>query len=152
MVRSESMPVFWVRRTCVLTMASVPGSTKKGISLPASHSTLPIARCFCLSLHFQSLATLKHVKFQTWMLDYRRVCVCVCVCARVCVSSSVVPDSVTPWTIAKLLCSWDFPDKNSGVGCHFLLQGIFLTQGLNASLLLSRRILNHWATWEAPKQ
>ena len=29
----------------------------------------------------------------------------------------------------------DFPDKNTGVGCHFLLQGIFLTQGLNLNLL-----------------
>ena len=28
------------------------------------------------------------------------------------------------------------PSKNSGVGCHFLLQGIFLTQGLNLNLLL----------------
>ena len=31
----------------------------------------------------------------------------------------------------RLLCLCDFPDKNTGVGCHFLLQGIFLTQGLN---------------------
>ena len=30
-----------------------------------------------------------------------------------------------------LLCPCDFPGKNTGVGCHFLLQGIFLTQGLN---------------------
>ena len=29
------------------------------------------------------------------------------------------------------LCSWDFPDKNTGMDCHFLLQGIFLTQGSN---------------------
>ena len=35
---------------------------------------------------------------------------------------------------ARLLCSWDFPGKNTGVGCHFLLQGIFPTQG--SSLLL----------------
>ena len=43
---------------------------------------------------------------------------------------------VTLWTVAaRLLCSWDFPGKNTGVGCHFLLQGIFLTQGLNLSLL-----------------
>ena len=34
-----------------------------------------------------------------------------------------------------LLCSWDFPGKNTGVGCHFLLQGIFLTQGSNPHLL-----------------
>ena len=37
----------------------------------------------------------------------------------------------------RLLCPWDFPDKNTGVGCHFLLQGIFLTQRSNLHLL-------HW--------
>ena len=31
----------------------------------------------------------------------------------------------------RLLCLWDFPGKNTGVGCHFLLQGIFPAQGLN---------------------
>ena len=35
----------------------------------------------------------------------------------------------------RLLCPWGFPGKNAGVDCHFLLQGIFLTQGLNARLL-----------------
>ena len=42
---------------------------------------------------------------------------------------------------ARLLCLWDFPDKSTGVGCHFLLQGIFLTQGSNLGLLHCRRIL-----------
>ena len=37
----------------------------------------------------------------------------------------------------------------TGVSCHFLLQGIFLTQGLNPCLLFDRQILYHWATWEA---
>ena len=46
----------------------------------------------------------------------------------------------------------DSPGKNTGVGCHALLQGIFPTQGLNRCLLC----LLHWqvgytsATWEAP--
>ena len=35
----------------------------------------------------------------------------------------------------RLLYPWDFPGKNPGVGCHALLQGIFLTQGLNLWLL-----------------
>ena len=35
----------------------------------------------------------------------------------------------------------DFPSKNTGVGCHFLLHGIFLTQGLNLGLLQCRQIL-----------
>ena len=42
----------------------------------------------------------------------------------------------TPWSTSHgLLCSWDFPSNNTGVGCHFLLQVIFLTQGLNSCLL-----------------
>ena len=38
---------------------------------------------------------------------------------------------------ARLLCSWDSPGKNTGVGCHALLQGLFQTQGLNPPLLMS---------------
>ena len=47
---------------------------------------------------------------------------------------------------SRLLCPWDFPGKNTGVGCHFLLPRIFLTQGSNP---LGRQTLYHWATWEA---
>ena len=36
---------------------------------------------------------------------------------------------------ARLLRSWNFPGKNTGVDCHFLLQGIFLTQESNLNLL-----------------
>ena len=32
------------------------------------------------------------------------------------------------------LCPWDFPDKNTGVSCHSLLQGLFPTRGLNPGL------------------
>ena len=42
-----------------------------------------------------------------------------------------------------------FPGKNIGVGCHFLVQGIFLTQGSNPYLLHCRRVLYHWVTKEA---
>ena len=34
-----------------------------------------------------------------------------------------------------LICPWDFPGKNTGVGCRALLQGISLTQGSNPRLL-----------------
>ena len=37
-----------------------------------------------------------------------------------------------------LLCPWDFPGKITGVGCHFLLQGIFPVLGSNLLLLLDR--------------
>ena len=52
-------------------------------------------------------------------------------------SRSVMSDSL--WSRGlqptRLLCPWDSPGKNNGVGCHFLLQGIFLTQGSNPTLL-----------------
>ena len=40
----------------------------------------------------------------------------------------------TQWTIT-LLCPWNFPGKNTGVGCHFLFQGLFPTQRLKLHLL-----------------
>ena len=74
-------------------------------------------------------------------------CVCVCVC--VCVFSRV--DSfVTSWTVFhQAPLSMGFPGKNTGVGCHFLLQGISLTQGSNPCLLLDKRIYQS-NTWKAP--
>ena len=48
----------------------------------------------------------------------------------------------TPWTVpTRLLCPWDFPGKNTGVGCHCLLQEIFLTQRLNPGLPHCRQTL-----------
>ena len=46
----------------------------------------------------------------------------------------------TPWLQPTRICPWDSPGKNTGVGCHFLLQGIFPNQGLNPGLLHCRRI------------
>ena len=76
-------------------------------------------------------------------------------CIFVAVLCSLVSYSSWPHGLwpARLPCSWNFPSKYTGVGCHFLLQGIFLTQGLNSSLLwllhLAVRFFHPWATWEA---
>ena len=55
-------------------------------------------------------------------------------------SRSVVSDSLRSHGLesTRLLWPWDFPGKSTGVGCHFLLQGIFLTQGSNPGLLHCR--------------
>ena len=66
---------------------------------------------------------------------------CVCV---LCLLSHVRL-FVAPWTRAHL-CSWNSPGKNPEVGCHFLLQGIFPTQGLNPHLLC----LLHWQVDSLP--
>ena len=63
-------------------------------------------------------------------------------------SHSVVYDSATPWP-ARLFRPWDFPGKNTGVGCHFLLQGIFPTQGSNLGLLHCRQTLHHLSHQES---
>ena len=48
----------------------------------------------------------------------------------------------TPWTvICQVPLSMEFSRQNTGMGCHFLLQRVFLTQGLNPVLLLCRQIL-----------
>ena len=67
------------------------------------------------------------------ILVYFRVCVCV--------RDSVVslcPHGLQP---ARLLCPKDFPGKNSGMGCHSLLQGIFPIQGSYPGLSHCRQIL-----------
>ena len=59
----------------------------------------------------------------------------VCVCAQSCLTLH--------------LCPWDFPGEGTGVGCHFLLQGIFLTQESNLCLLhwqLDSLLLSHWGS------
>ena len=52
-------------------------------------------------------------------------------------SGSVVSNSLQVHGLQpdRLLCPWDFSCRKSGVCCHFLLQGIFLTQGPNPYLL-----------------
>ena len=57
---------------------------------------------------------------------------------------SVVSDSLRPHglQLTRLPCPWNFPGKITGVGCHFLFQGIFLTQGSNPHLWH----LLHWQT------
>ena len=52
-------------------------------------------------------------------------------------SHSAVSDSLQPHGLqpTRLLCPWDSPGKNTGLWCHFLLQGIFSTQVSNLHLL-----------------
>ena len=64
---------------------------------------------------------------------HMRACVlCMCHFGNVQLFAALCP--------ARLLCPWDSPGKNPGVGCHALLQGIFPTQGSNPRLLY----LLHW--------
>ena len=75
------------------------------------------------------------------------MCLCVCVCvsvhAHLVMFNSLRPHGLQP---ARFLGPWNFPGKNSGIGCHFLLQGIFLTQRSNLHL----SCLLHWQAGSSP--
>ena len=63
-------------------------------------------------------------------------------------SCSVMSDSLWSYRLqpARFLCPWNFLDRNTQVGCHFLHQGVFLTQGSNTYLLC----LLHWQIDSSP--
>ena len=86
-----------------------------------------------------------------WYICYTLMNQCVCV-----LLSSVMSNSLQPYGLqsTRLLCPWNFLSKNTAVGCHFLLQGIFPTQGLNlvsCVFCIGRQILYHCTSWKAPK-
>ena len=63
-------------------------------------------------------------------------------------SNSLLLSGLLP---TRLLCSWNFQGKNTGVGCHVLLQGIFPTQGSNMGLLHHRQILYRLSCQRSPQ-
>ena len=69
----------------------------------------------------------------------------VCVCALCAVVSSSLHSMDCG---SRLLCPWDFSDKNTGVSWYFLLQGIFPIQGSNPRLLC----LLHWQAGSLPAE
>ena len=63
-------------------------------------------------------------------------------------SDSLQPHGLYP---ARLLCPWDFPDKNTEMDCYFLHQGIFHTQGsnpLSCISCISRQVLYKLSHWQ----
>ena len=80
-----------------------------------------------LKIHFLFFFWKHHPDFTGWNYLWVQ-----CVCVHSVVSDSLWPHGLRP---ARLLCPWNFPGKNTGVGCHFLLQRIFPSQRSNLSLL-----------------
>ena len=69
---------------------------------------------------------------------------CCCCCSQV---ASVMSDSVRPHRQqpTRLPCPWDFPGKNAGVGCHFLLQCVKVKLLSRVQLLVTPWIVAHQA-------
>jgi len=72
-----------------------------------------------------------------------------------CLITKLCPTLLWPQGLqpTRLLCLWDFPGKNTGVDCHFLFQGCFLTQGSKPCPCIGRRfvvvVFYQWVTREA---
>ena len=107
-------------------------------------STAPNQYMASCVLIFDWCCTVPH-----WLMGFV-VCVCVCVCVSVCgwFSLSVMPDSL--WSHG-LLCSWNCPGKNTGVGSHSLLHSTFLTHGSNPDLPHRRLTLYYLSHQGSPK-
>ena len=74
------------------------------------------------------------------------MCVCACVCVCVCSQSCLT--LVTPWALAhQAPLFMEFSRQEYWSGCHFLLQGIFSTQGSKLGLLC----LLHWQVDSLPR-
>ena len=93
-----------------------------------THTHIHTYTCLCVYIH-------KHAY----------TCVCVCMYTNIIYMFLVMSDSVWPCGLwpTRLLCPWNSPGKNTGVGSCFLFQGIFPTQGWNPGLLHCRQILYH---------
>ena len=103
-----------------------------------------IAFCVCEGF-WNFLATCSWFKAQSWIVHAEKS-------ESESVNLSVLSNSLQPHRLqlARLLCLWDSLGKNTGVGCHFLLQGIFLTQGSNLGLMHCRWILYRLSHLESP--
>ena len=109
------------------------------MKIPSVHSQFHMQWSYCpLSQYRNSFLEYPH-----------HCCCCYCLVAKMC------PALRTPRSIAcQLLCPWNFPGKNTVVGCHFLLQGLFPTQRSNPHLLhwqMDSSPLSHrYHTWPVP--
>ena len=114
-------PEFWRVLSCLTGLSDLWFCSSVQDSAPPH--TLLCSHNLCLKLTLLSLG----------------VCVCTCVCVL-----SHMQLSVAPWPITRrLLCPWNFPSKNTEVGCHFLLQGSSQPRNWTHIFCIDRQILYH---------
>ena len=105
----------------------------------------PAEQRFCC---FSILAFVSEAPINICVLVFMWTCLQLCVC--LVASNSLWPHALKP---AGFLCPWNFPGKNTGVGCHFLLQGDLSDPGIEptslASPALAGRFFTSSTTWEA---
>ena len=145
--------VYLITQSCAILCnpmdSSLPGSSVHGDS-PGKNTAVGCHTLLQGIFPSQGLNPgLMHCRQILYHLSYREVLVIPsltfllnCCCCLVAKSGTTVLQPHGLWP-TRLLCPWDFPGKNSGVGGHFLFQGIFPSQGLNPCLL-------HWQVDSLP--
>ena len=106
-----------------------PGQPKNKKTQSMSLSRLPVLLLSALFL--KRLPTVCIHTHQVFLLPWEKYCYCL---FAPVIYNFLWPNGLKP---TRLLCPSNFPGKNTGMGCHFLLQGIFRIQGSNLLLL-------HW--------
>ena len=105
--------------------------------------------CSVLEYFCEHIHEINSLKENFWAKFFKALCVlvdiiCVCVLNRSVLSYFFLwPHGLQP---TRVLCPWDSPGKNTVVGCHFFLHGIFPTLGSNVHLLC----LLHWQAGSLP--
>ena len=90
-----------------------------------THAYIPASLCCTAEINIVSQLYFNNLK--------KHYQLCVCVHAKLLQSCPTLrPYGLQP---TRLFCPLDSPSKSTGVGCHFLLQGIFSLQRLNSYLL-----------------
>ena len=113
-----------------------------------SFQTRDWTRVPCFGSHLD-LTTGPPGKSHTFLLG---VCIFMCPRARGrCISVVSLCDPID-WSLPSSSCPWDSPSKNTGVGCHFLLQEIFLTQVIFPTQVscIARQIFYHLSHQGSP--
>ena len=108
------------------------------------------AELFVLWLYYQAVKRVSSSMFPpTFQIIYNYYQYC-CLVAKLCSALLRPYGLLLP---IRLHCPWYFPGKNTGAGCHFLLQRIFPTQDSNCiscNSWIGRWVLYSWVTREAP--
>ena len=133
--------IFYGHAVCTQALSSLTRDQTWAPAVKVPSPNLWITREFpeMVKYWFSSEISFKAVLVNQVVFDLQLFVIFVMFSHNYMVSHSVMSDSLQLHGLqpARLLCPWDFPGKHTGVGCHFLLQGIFPTQRWNPSLL-------HW--------
>ena len=117
-------------------LSQCPVSIGGYVSLTWLMRILHPGHCYWFEIRYMMKSSHESSQGDCWELSMSEVAY-----LRRCVNHSVMSNSVLPHGHTKLFCPWNSPGKNTGMGCHSLLQWIFPIHGSNMGLPHCRQVL-----------